>query len=82
MTKDTAVVEIESAPPGAQVVAEVDAADRLAAFWDRAYTEFNVAKTVAHDTFSLPSAASNDVGVRQSLGPAEEKQVRSPESIS
>ena len=82
LTTDTAVVEIDSAPPGAQVVAEVDAADRLAAFWDRAYTEFNVAKTVAHETFSLPSAASRDVGVRQRLGPAEEKQVRSPESIS
>ena len=52
LTTDTAVVEIDAAPPGAEVVAEVEAADRLAAFWDRAYTEFNVAKTVAHESFT------------------------------
>ena len=82
LTTDTAFVEIDAAPPGAEVVAEAEAADRLAAFWDRAYTEFNVAKTVAHESFTQASAASRDVGVRQRLGPAEEKQVRSPESIS
>ena len=73
LTTDTAVVEIDAAPPGAEVVAEAVAADRLAAFWDRAYTEFNVAKTVAHESFTRASAASHDVGVRRRLGPAEEK---------
>jgi hypothetical protein len=79
-TKDTAFVEIDAAPPGAEVVAEAEAADRLAAFWDRAYTEFNVAKTVAHESFTQPSAASRDVGVRQRLGPAEEKKSDPPKA--
>ena len=73
LTTDTAFVEIDAAPPGAEVVAEAEAADRLAAFWDRAYAEFNVAKTVAHESLTQASAASRDVGVRQRLGPAEEK---------
>ena len=84
-----------------------EAAERLAAFWDRAYTEYNVAKAMvpappACDTGDgRPGAASRAegeqegrpparcpgdlagaVGVRQALGPAGERQVRSPESIS
>ena len=76
--EDGAVVEIDAAPPGAEVVAEAEAADRLATFWDRAYTEFNVAKAVADPSCTQPGAASHDVGARQCLGPAEEKKVRSP----
>ena len=68
-----AFVEIHAAPPGAEVAAEAEAADRLAAFWDRAYTEFNVAKTLAAEASTQPGSASSDVGVRQYLGPAEEK---------
>ena len=69
--RDGAIVEINVALPGAEVVAEAEAADRLATFWDRAYTEFNVAKTVADQFITRQGAASRDIGMRQCLGPAE-----------
>ena len=47
------VVEIEVSLPGASVVPQTEAADRLATFWDRAYTEFSVAKAMA-----VPGTAS------------------------
>ena len=72
--EDGACVEIDAAPPGAEVVPEPEAADRLAAFWDRAYTEFNVAKVLADQSSTRPGAASHDVGVRQFLVSAEEKK--------
>ncbi len=37
-------MEIDVALPGQDAVPQAEAADRLATFWDRAYTEFNVAK--------------------------------------
>ena len=45
--KRSAGVEIESPLPGQHAVPQAEAADRLAAFWDRAYTEFNVTKVLA-----------------------------------
>ena len=39
-------VEIETPLPGQSVVPQAEAAGRLAAFWDRAYTEYNVAKAM------------------------------------
>ena len=81
--------------PGQHAVPQAEAADRLAAFWDRAYTEFNVAKAMSpglpgdtwKDGVCGPCAQSSGdlagaVGVRQALGPGGKKQVRSPESIS
>lgn len=75
---DGSFVQIDAAPPGAEVVAEAEAADRLAAFWDRAYTEFNVAKTLASEVPTQPGSSSSDVGVRQYLGPVEEKKSALP----
>ena len=90
-------IEIDVPLPGQHAVPQAEAADRLAAFWDRAYTEYNVAKAMSpglpeaiptggSPAPGLASAASGAsagaVGVRQALGPAGEKQVRSPESIS
>ena len=81
-------VEIDVVPDGAVVVPEAVAADQLASFWDRAFTEFNVAKAMAAGTASQGSAwagvssMATDVGVRKQLGTAEERKVRSPESIS
>ena len=40
-------VEIDVVPEGVTVVPQSEAADRLAAFWDRGFTEFNVAKAMA-----------------------------------
>ena len=81
-------VEIDVVPDGSVVVPEAAAADQLASFWDRAFTEFNVAKAMAGGAASQGSAwagvstMATDVGVRQQLGTAEERKVRSPESIS
>ena len=81
-------VEIDVVPDGSVVVPEAAAADQLASFWDRAFTEFNVAKAMGGRVASEGSAWAGvstmapDVGVRQQLGTAEEKKVRSPESIS
>ena len=86
-------VEIEVLPDGVTVIPQSEAADRLAAFWDRGFTEFNVAKAMAakEADSTKPSGASawadlsalaTAVGVRQGLTKAEEKCVRSPESIS
>ena len=82
--EDADVVEIEVSLPGATVVPQTEAADRLATFWDRAYTEFNVAKATAvpctaninpeaYD-FEWPclSKLASNVGVRQSLGVIDE----------
>ena len=44
---DNAWMEIEYVPEGVTVVPESEAADRLAAYWDRGVTEFNVAKAIA-----------------------------------
>ena len=69
------------------------AADRLATFWGRSFTEFNVAKAMAAreveaecrsegSAWAGLSAMATAVGVRQQLGTVEENKVRSPESIS
>ena len=73
-------VEIDVVPDGSAVVPEAAAADQLASFWDRAFTEFNVAKAMAGGAASPGSAwagastMASVVGVRQQLGPAEEKK--------
>ena len=86
-------IEIEVLPDGVTVTPHSEAAERLATFWDRGFTEFNVAKAVASE---LPGSASNPdastwadlsslaatVGVREGLSKVEERGVRSPESIS
>ena len=42
----SAGVEVEVPLPGQHAVPQAQAVDRLAAFWDRAYTEYNVAKAM------------------------------------
>ena len=75
-------------PDGSVVVPEAAAADELASFWDRAFTEFNVAKAMAGGGASQGSAWAGvssmaaDIGVLQQMGSAEERKVRAPESIS
>ena len=70
-----------------------DLASRLATFWDRAFTEFNVAKAMAiTEGQAGPQSTSNssaglgalaaEVGWRQAMGTKEERGVRSPESLS
>ena len=38
-------MEIDAPLPGQHSVPHAEAAERLAAFWDRAYTEYNMAKS-------------------------------------
>ena len=68
-------VEIGAPLPSQHAAPQAEAAERLAAFWDRAYTEYNVAKTMSFEQ-------AGATGVRQRLGTGGEKHVRSPESIS
>ena len=86
-------IEIDVPLPGQHAVPQAEAADRLAAFWDRAYTEYNVAKAMSPGQADAPPSGprpcaqsagdlAGAVGVRQGLGPGGENQVRSPESIS
>ena len=86
-------VEIETPLPGQDAVPQAEAADRLAAFWDRMYTEYNVAKALSPEPVDgLPGGSGGHgrnvdlagaVGVRRGVGPiGDEKHVRSPESIS
>ena len=86
-------VEIDVVPPGAEVAPQAAAATRLAIFWDRAFTEFNVAKAMAitegqagpQSTSSSSAglgALAAEVGLRQAMGTKEERSVRSPESLS
>ncbi|CAK0791621.1 unnamed protein product, partial [Prorocentrum cordatum] len=78
----SAVVDVDAAPPGAEVFGGAEAADRLATFWGRACAEFNVAKAVADPSCAQPGAASRDAGARQCLGLAEGGKVRPPEGLS
>ena len=85
--EENAWVEVEVLPEGVGVTPQSEAADRLAAFWDRGFTEFNVAKAMAikeaevepssasSSTWTALSALATDVGVRMRLG-REEKSVR------
>ena len=61
----------------------------MASFWDRAITEFNVAKALASSSYALRGQDSearvglpHDVGLRQKLGKKQEKERSSPECIS
>ena len=72
-------------PDGSTLTPQSEAADRLAAFWDRGFTEFNVAKAMAGketDSSKKPSALTawaqlralaSEVGVRQGLAKGQEK---------
>ena len=51
-------VEIETPLPGQDAVPQAEAADRLAAFWDRTYTEYNVAKALSSELVDVPPGAS------------------------
>ena len=69
-------VEIDAPLPGQHSAPHAEAAERLAAFWDRPYTEYNVAKAMAPaegPPAPCPGDLAGAVGVRQVLGPAGEK---------
>ena len=85
--------KIERLPDGVSVTPQSEAADRLAAYWDRCFTEFNLGKAMASKreetveqsgsrTWADLSSLASATGVREGLSKAEEKAVRSPESIS
>ena len=83
VSKNSEGVEIDVNVPGQRVVPQAQAAEQLAAFWDRAFTEFNVAKPFDADVCQDNSAGmASAIGPRQALGSKKEKEVRSPESIS
>ena len=58
------------------VLPQVEAAGRMASFWDRALTEFNVAKALS------PEALPGDVGPRTAAGKKTDKETASPETLS
>ena len=69
-------VRVDITPSDAVPLPQAEAANLLGAFWDRVYTEFNVAKHLApEDLRAVP-------GVRASLGKKKERAVKSPESLS
>jgi hypothetical protein len=79
------VVEVDVTPPDAVILPEEQAANLLASFWDRVYTEFNVAKHMHSSCEAVPGepeALRADTGVRSKLGKKLERTTKSPESIS
>ena len=64
-------IEIHVPLPGQHAVLQAEAADRLPAFWDRAYTEYNVAKAMSSE-LAAPGSASGDLralrAIRRWLG--------------
>ena len=72
-------MEIETPLLGQDAVPQAEAADRLAAFWDRTYTEYNVAKALSLERVDVLPGGSRGhgrsadlagaVGVRQGFGP-------------
>ena len=87
--QDDNVVEITAACDKDIVCPQTEAATRMASFWDRAYTEFNVGKALAAPTVTSPSGSTKanpelecETGPRQKLGKKREKEHASPECIS
>ena len=80
------VVEIDVTPEEAFVLPQERAANIMATFWDRAFTEFNVAKHVQEAAESAAAAQPvnlrTSVGVRSELGKKQERASKTPESIS
>ena len=83
--KDKGVVEIPVHMDGGTVMPQEEAATLMAAFWERAYTEFNLAKTLHAGTDAEADhmhALAEDTGPRIKLGRKQERQRPSPESVS
>ena len=76
------VVQVDATPADAVVLPQEEAANILATFWDRVFTEFNVAKHVQSSCASKQGDWAAMPGVRSSLGKKLERETRSPESIS
>ena len=76
------VVQVDVTPPEAVVPPQEEAANILATFWDRVFTEFNVAKHVQSSGASHHGDLAAMPGVRSSLGKKLERETKSPESIS
>ncbi len=68
--------EVEVPLDDVTVLPQVEAAGRMASFWDRALTEFNVAKALS--SHALPG----DIGPRTKAGKKAEKELASPEMLS
>ena len=80
MDIELCVVEVDLAPAEAVVLPQEEAANILATFWDRVFTEFDVAK---HVQSSGPSSSSAVMPrVMPQLGKKLERETKSPESIS
>ena len=82
-------MEIAAECDSTVVLPQTEAASLMASFWDRAITEFNVAKALASSSHALQGQDSearvglpHDVGLRQKLGKKQEKERSSPECIS
>ena len=67
---------VDITPSDAVPLAQADAANLLAGFWDRVYTEFNIAKHLT----GIPKPTES--GVRAGMGKTKERCVKSPESLS
>ena len=74
------IVEIEVPIHGETVLPQEEAATLLSSFWERAYCEFNVAKTYPGD--SEPFDRAGQTGPRLNMGRALERESPSPESLS
>ena len=84
-----AYVEIAVPIDGETVMPQEDAASLMAAFWDRAYTEHNLAKTLHTPpprtttvTGDTTRPLAEDTGPRIKLGRKAERERPSPESLS
>ena len=79
------VVQVDATPAESVVLPQEQAANILATFWDRVFTEFNVAKHVQSSDSSNELCSGDSAampGVRSKLGKKQERQTKSPESIS
>lgn len=76
------VVQIDATPVDCHVLPQEEAANILATFWDRVFTEFNVAKHMQSNCASQQCDVAAMPGTRSSMGKKLEREARSPESIS
>ena len=89
---DEGFVEIKAPIEGETVLPQEEAACLMSAFWERAYTECNLAKVVSSFAASAEAqstveaeilrATAEDTGQRIKLGRALERERPSPESLS
>ena len=83
--KDGNVVEIPVAREEEVVLAQTEAANRMAGFWDRLIVEFNMAKALAEGSGAAESVPgeelSTDTGPRRKLGREGSESVPRPRAF-